>query len=126
MTKEYVEKVKYIWQNLVPPRGQADTVQGELLRAIEKLADEAQRNGNMNWDKGHEILVDYLVKTIDEAKILDDKKSEQFHNDMNRILKYNQPYIENDLYDRVVEIVVDYFVKFPEPIKHNYNSNLHR
>jgi hypothetical protein len=29
-------------------RGLADTVQGELLRAVEKLRDEAQRNGNVN------------------------------------------------------------------------------
>jgi hypothetical protein len=27
----------WIWHDLVPKSGQADTVQGELLRAIEKL-----------------------------------------------------------------------------------------
>lgn len=126
MTKEYAEKAKYIWENYVPQRGQADTVQGELLRAIEKLADEAQRNGNLNWDKGHEILIDYIIKTIDESKILDSKRNEQFHNDMNRILKYKSPYVDNDLYDRVVEIVVDFFIKNPEPIPHKYNPELSR
>lgn len=126
MTKEYAEKAKYIWQNLVPPRGQADTVQGELLRAIEKLADEAQRNGNVNWDKGHIILVEYIVKTIDEANILDDKKSKQFHKDMHRLLNGNEPYIDDDLYDRVTEIIVDFYTKYPNPIKHEHNPNLYR
>lgn len=31
---------------------------------MEKLRDEAQRNGNGNRDKGHVILVDYLAGTL--------------------------------------------------------------
>jgi hypothetical protein len=45
----YFEEAQDIWKNFVPPSGQAATVQGELLRAIEKLRDEAMRNGNGNW-----------------------------------------------------------------------------
>ena len=52
---EYRELGRFIWQTYVPKRGQAATVQGELLRANEKLRDESQRNGNINWDEGHEI-----------------------------------------------------------------------
>jgi hypothetical protein len=48
MTKEeYSEIGKYIWKTYVPKSGQAETIQGELSRACEKLADEAQRNGNI-------------------------------------------------------------------------------
>ena len=43
--KEYFEKAKFIWKNYVPKRGQSEFVQGELLRAIEKLRDKAQRSG---------------------------------------------------------------------------------
>ena len=38
--------------------GQADTVQGELIRAVERLRDEAYRNGNVDWGDGHVILVE--------------------------------------------------------------------
>jgi len=31
------EVASWIWHTLVPPRGQATTVQGELLLAVEKL-----------------------------------------------------------------------------------------
>jgi ankyrin repeat protein len=59
--KNYLETAKTIWKKLVPKSGQADTIQGELLRAIEKLRDEAQRNGNINYSENcHEILIDYL------------------------------------------------------------------
>ena len=54
------EVASWIWHNLVPPRGQASTVQGELLRAVEKLRWEAQENGNINWDEGFLILLSFL------------------------------------------------------------------
>ncbi|MFD3274338.1 hypothetical protein ACE3MS_30040 [Paenibacillus dendritiformis] len=52
---KYFNEAKYLWQTYVPKQGQAETVQGELIRAIEKLRGEAQRNGNINWDKGFVI-----------------------------------------------------------------------
>ena len=43
---KYYKETKYLWNTYVPKKGQALTVQGELVRAVEKLRDEAQRNGN--------------------------------------------------------------------------------
>lgn len=123
--KEYIEKEKYIWETYVPSRGQADTVQGELLRAIAKLQDEAQRNGNGNWNEGHEILANYILEVIEKEKMLDTKTLQQFRHDIARILKFNSPYTEDDLYTRIAHIVVDFYMKYPEPIKHKYNANLH-
>jgi hypothetical protein len=54
----------WIWRNLVPKSGQADTVQGELLRAVEKLSWEAQNNGNINWDDRFEMLIEFLRATL--------------------------------------------------------------
>lgn len=47
---KYFKECKRIWKKLVPKQGQADTVQGELLREVEKLRHEAWNNGNINWD----------------------------------------------------------------------------
>jgi hypothetical protein len=64
--RTYPDRVKYpqearsLWRTSVPHSGQAATIQGELLRAVEKLRDEAQRNGNINWDGGYETLIAYL------------------------------------------------------------------
>lgn len=57
---EHFQEAKAIWMLFVPKSGQAETVQGELLRAVEKLRDGAIRNGNTNWDQGFEILLAYL------------------------------------------------------------------
>jgi hypothetical protein len=40
---KYFEEAKFLWQNFVPQSGQADKIQGELIRAVERLRDEAQR-----------------------------------------------------------------------------------
>jgi len=123
---EYREKAKYIWKTYVPSRGQADCVQGELLRAISKLEDEAQRNGNINWDEGHEILAQYILDTLLKANIFDDKKLKQLQKDIKRILNYKAPYTEDDLYARITHLIVDFFIHFPEPIKHKHNIDLDR
>jgi len=51
---------RWIWHNLVPESGQASSLQGELLRAVEKLRWEAQSNGNINWDDQFEMFLDFL------------------------------------------------------------------
>ena len=48
--QQYFDECKYIWKNYVPQAGQADKLQGELLREIEKIRCEAQDNENINWD----------------------------------------------------------------------------
>jgi len=123
---EYRNKCKYIWKNYVPSSGQSDYVQGELLRAVAKLEDEAQRNGNINWDKGHEILALYLSDTIEESNVLDKKQLKKFKTDIKRVLKYKEPYTEDDLYTRLEHAVVDFFMQNPDPIKREHNPDLHR
>jgi len=39
---KYLDPRQYIWKNYVPKSFQVQTVVGELLRAMEKLSDEAQ------------------------------------------------------------------------------------
>ena len=62
---EYLALGRHIWQTYVPRSGQSLTVQGELLRANEKLRDEAHRNGNANWDEGHELLARYILDRLE-------------------------------------------------------------
>ncbi|MFE4720577.1 hypothetical protein ACFRLW_29995, partial [Streptomyces sp. NPDC056728] len=63
---KYADEAGRIWRTYVPKRGQADTVQGELIRAVEKLRDEAVRNGNINWDDGFERLVLFLGRILND------------------------------------------------------------
>jgi hypothetical protein len=44
---------------LVPDHGAADTVQGELVRAVLRLTAECCRNGCGNWDGYFEALAEF-------------------------------------------------------------------
>ena len=63
-TQKYFDECNYIWKNYVPEIGQANVLQGELLRELEKLRYEAQNNGNMNWDKDFEYFCDFISETL--------------------------------------------------------------
>jgi hypothetical protein len=97
---------RWVWENLVPRSGQSEWVQGELLRCVEKLSWEAQNNGNCNWDRGFEILADYLESTLCGEPGLAEEARQSVHEDLAIIRKSDYPYTEDDLYDRLRGCVV--------------------
>lgn len=115
-----------IWQNLVPKNGQAETVQGELLRAVEKLRWEAQTNGNINWDQGFQILLDYLEAVLGAEPKFPQADRDGIRADLERLRDYESPYVEDDLYDRLTTAVVRYARVHPMPVPHTRNPDLHR
>lgn len=100
----------WIWRNLVPKNGQATTVQGELLRAVEKLRWEAQQNGNINWGGGFAILIDYLQDTLTDYPGFNSSDRTVITSDLARLGEAQgcMPYVEDDLSDRLTEYVVTY------------------
>jgi hypothetical protein len=122
----YFEEAQAIWERYVPERGQADTVQGELLRAVEKLRGEAQRNGNMNWDEGHEKLAAYLGSTLVESALFDEVVTAQIRTDLERLLDHEHPETDDAPYDRLEERVVDWARAHPDPVPHPHDPTLRR
>lgn len=109
---------EWIWDNLVPLSGPADTVQGELLRAVETLRSEAQRNGNGNWGPRFEGHVDFLEDHLCDPALFDESEREATHSDLARLRDSEySPYLDDDLYDRLVERVVAYCEHNPELIE---------
>ncbi|MGX2952060.1 ankyrin repeat domain-containing protein [Shewanella sp. JL219SE-S6] len=109
---------QWVWDNLVPAEGQSNTIQGELLRAVEKLRWEAMENGNVNWDEGFLKLIGFIEKVfveqpglneIDKARILRDLAvlSEfnpgSVHDKRTSLLVFN-----DDTYDRLAYFVVQF------------------
>ena len=117
---------RWIWQNLVPESGQAETVQGELLRANEKLRYEAHNNGNGNWDNGFELLLDFLESTLCKSKTLFKDPNKHLRKDINILRNYDEPYLEDDLFDRIESEIFKFCRKNRPLIKHETNTNLHR
>lgn len=104
----YFEDAKHIWKTLVPKSGQADTVQGELIRVIERLRWESQNNGNGNWDKGFERFCDFLEQTLAVTPPFDKQALREIRADVARLRDYDHPYLEDDLYDRLSDRSVEF------------------
>lgn len=46
-----------LWNFLVPPRGRAQTAQGEVIRIAGRIEDELMRNGGLNWDEDYRKML---------------------------------------------------------------------
>lgn len=52
------EQHEELWQLLVPSKGHAATVQGEVVRISGKIGDEMSRNGGANWDADYRKMAE--------------------------------------------------------------------
>lgn len=136
---KYFKECKFIWQNFVPKSGQADSVQGELLRQIEKLRNEACDNGNINWNEDFVWFCDFLKKTFQEAELFDEDRMhkiecalEYIKDNGNYAMAYadgeildedvdiiHLAYTKDDLYDYLADAVAEYYLANPNPISYD-------
>lgn len=100
-------------------------MQGELIRAVEKLRDEAQRNGNVNWRGDHALLVDFVKQTLLESGEVERAAVAEIESDTQRLLDFEHPETGDELYDRLIDRVVEWSRAHPEPVPHEPNSGLH-
>ncbi len=100
---EYFEEAKAIWKKYVPPNGQSETVEGELIRAIEKLRYEAQNNGNANWDVGFVRFCDYIWDSLNDDVVFKHHELKEIKNDVDELRNSVAPVFDDELYDRIIE-----------------------
>jgi len=109
-----------LWKELVPARGQAPTVQGELVRCAGRLTDEAYRNGNQNWSptSGHARMLAYVERTILGDDTFDTERQAAIRSDIAEISDYEYPNVggQGTCYYNLSEAVVDWCMLHPEPI----------
>jgi hypothetical protein len=118
-----------LWAELVPKGGQAETLQGELIRIAGKLSDQAYRNGNGNWDEWHEYMWRFVGEQIcaDEALMAEEK--ELISNMVERIINEKDcPDISGSgsPYYVISEKVVDYCMRNKTLIPHIPNPDMNR
>jgi hypothetical protein len=59
-----------LWNLLVPPKGHAATVQGELIRISGRIAHELDGNGGGNWDAEYKMMADAFLEHVQGGKPL--------------------------------------------------------
>lgn len=122
----YFKEAQQIWQTLVPKSGQAETVQGELLRAVERLREEAQNNGNGNWDEGFDRFCDFLEQTLAVTPPFTEGVRQEIRADILRLRDHDHPYLEDDLYDRLSDRVVEFHRHLGKIVPHQPDPLQHR
>lgn len=70
------ENYDYLWDYLIPSRGPAFTVQGEVIRIAGRVADELLRNYGGNWDRAYrQMLHAYLKHVASHNSLREDEVS---------------------------------------------------
>lgn len=135
--QRYFEECQFVWQNYVPLRGCAKTLQGELLREIERIRCEAQDNGNVNWNNEYARYCDFISRSLTEQSIFSENQKEIVIAIMAYIKdcgtyakKYNDgeiddsdvepeklAYTDDNLYDIICDFIGKLQKEHPEPIK---------
>ena len=123
---KYPAEAQALWRNYVPKSGQADTVQGELIRAVEKLRDEANRNGNVNWDDGHVILANFVRDTLIASGQFDAIARAEIDRDVARLLDFERPETSAEPFDRLTDRIVEWSRSHPQPVEGAHNPRLFR
>ena len=106
---EHFQEASAIWMQYVPKSGQAETVQGELLRAVEKLRDGAIRNGNVNWDQSFEILLAYLGCHLLDPAVFSPDAIGRTEAILARLRDHADPLLDEGSYDALSDRVVEYY-----------------
>ena len=121
----YRDEARSIWMTKVPRDGQADTLEGELLRAVEKLRWEAQGNGNINWDEGFEILIRFLQTHLLDATIYPDDVLRATQTILDSLARPDLPVVVDEPYDELGDRVVEWY-RHNGSRPHPHNPKLYR
>jgi len=117
-----------LWETMVPPRDQATTLQGELVRIAGKLTDQAYRNGNCNWDDAHVRMWQFVGKQLDDPSVFSEEERREIQAAVEEIICDEQcPDLSGDgsCYYLVGERVIDWCMAHPDPILREIDPTLH-
>lgn len=144
--QRFFKECRYIWKNYVPANGQAECLQGELLREIEKIRCEAQDNGNINWDEDFSFFCDFITGSLCRQSVFSDRDKEEITLIMSYIKacgiyarKYADgeisdedvdvnrlAYVEDNLYDIICDKIGQFQKENPNPVPLEKNYDIKR
>ncbi len=107
--KQYNE----LWALLIPSRGPAQTVQGEVIRITGKVSDEIERNGGANWCADFRKMLDALVQFLGTGTPLDQTSLQE----VAAIVKPMRTGKDDEGMPRLCELVVQWVLANPNPVQ---------
>ncbi|YCK32872.1 hypothetical protein ACNF49_01830 [Actinomadura sp. ATCC 39365] len=115
------------WPSLFHGRHACDQVKlVHHSRGRNQLRDEAQRNGNINWDEHHERLLAYLRESLIRSGLFTEEILAELAMDLDRLADFEHPITNDAPFDRITYRVVDWCRAQPEPVRHEHDLHLQR
>lgn len=108
---KYPEIASYIRANLIPLQGKAETSEGEMLRGLDNLRDEAQRNGNINFHQPHQEYVKFISATLNNAAFFSQIEKDRITASAKKLMHAKKPYLDDDIYDDLTDQICLYYQK---------------
>jgi len=115
-TLDYEEQFKRLWQSLVPDKGEASTVQGEMVRAIGRLLLECEDNGNINWDEDdyYQSLTDFLELHLCDVEFIGKEDLTWVKELLARARDYES--CDADALLHLQSVIIDWCKEHPNPV----------
>ena len=104
------EQHQELWQMLVPSKGAAATVQGEVIRLSGRIANELSNNGGVNWDDDYRQMAVMFLQHMQDANPLPPNELAEAV----RLIAEVQR--KSGDTDRLCELAVKWVLLNPEPI----------
>ncbi|GAA0077655.1 hypothetical protein UT300005_20330 [Clostridium sp. CTA-5] len=144
--QKYFEECKSIWKTMVPKSGQANTLQGEMLRMAVKLRNEAMNNGNINWDDNFEWFCLFLKENLADCGLFAEEKNmkikmilDYINDNGNYARKYANgeisndqvdifklAYTDDDIYNYLEDSIAEYYLVNKAPILYEIKDFIYR
>ena len=113
--KAFALKFARLHHVLVPDCGAATSLQGEILRSVDRLAGEERRNGNLNWSKGYSQFVRFLRDTLLDQHAFDEARRSELSAQLDTIERHANDPADIQRIDRafasLIRAAVDYHTR---------------
>lgn len=107
------EQHSELWNMLVPGKGAANTVQGELIRIIGRVLHEILDNGGMNWDDEYRKMMEAVQEYVHMA----DGLETELVNEVCSLAKCISSNSDEKTLYRLNELTVMWVLANPDPIE---------
>lgn len=125
---KYSAELAELFEKLVPSEGEADTLEGNLIRAVTRLGYEYSNNGNCNArsyrqieyevydEEAEEYYTEYDIEYIDVVDGVED-----FYMDFIQLIGDNVPTVTQVELDAICEVIMNEYPQFNQKEYDVYN-----
>ncbi|WP_128100324.1 ankyrin repeat domain-containing protein [Paenibacillus sp. DCT19] len=111
-TSTWPKQHQELWEYLIPPKGHAQTVQGEIIRITGRVSHEVLDNGGGNWDAQYRKMLDALIRHLATGTPLAPALLQEATDLVSRLRKGS----DYDAPARLCELAVQWVLANPQPV----------